>query len=366
MESEVVDQIGIVPNGGTGARNMTSLDYDPNGNAVISYASFEEVRIAVKAGTAWAIEVVVPEPQTGSVIGGLTDLRVETNGTAHIAFYEFPESLLGGGGISTGTVKYAGGLASNRAPILTGVVPGGIVEGSAIDFTLEVSDPEQDNVTLTAEGLPEGAQLDGTTIIWTPGFSQAGTYQITIVASDGQTEASETFEFVVGNVNAPVRISSSTPTATTVIVATGGSQTFEITSSDEDGDAPTISWSLNGQVLDSETGTTVSVIATDAAQDLLSVTVSDGETSATRSWTVARSLQGDFDGSGTVDFSDFLSFAAGFGQSVASGADPTLDLDGSGVIDFADFLTFAHHSSASVSSPPSPAGFLPSFRAAYP
>jgi len=48
------------------------------------------------------------------------------------------------------------------------------------------------------------------------------------------------------------------------------------------------------------------------------------------------SLPGDFDGSGSVDFSDFFLFADAFG-----GTDPLFDLDGSGSVDFADFFLFA-------------------------
>ena len=44
----------------------------------------------------------------------------------------------------------------------------------------------------------------------------------------------------------------------------------------------------------------------------------------------------DFDGSGRVDFPDFLLFAGAFNS-----ADPTFDLDGSGRVDFPDFLLFA-------------------------
>ena len=53
----------------------------------------------------------------------------------------------------------------------------------------------------------------------------------------------------------------------------------------------------------------------------------------------------DFDGSGTVDFSDFLVFASAFGTSQAK-----YDLDGSGTVDFADFLAFASVFGQSVSS----------------
>lgn len=49
-----------------------------------------------------------------------------------------------------------------------------------------------------------------------------------------------------------------------------------------------------------------------------------------------QTLSSDFDGSGVVDFADFLVFAGAFGSSSA-----TEDLDGSGTVDFADFLIFA-------------------------
>lgn len=50
----------------------------------------------------------------------------------------------------------------------------------------------------------------------------------------------------------------------------------------------------------------------------------------------------DFDGSGRVDFADFLEFAAAFGKSAGDdGFDAKFDLDGGGSVDFQDFLRFA-------------------------
>lgn len=51
----------------------------------------------------------------------------------------------------------------------------------------------------------------------------------------------------------------------------------------------------------------------------------------------------DFDGSGTVDFSDFVSFVQNFGS-----ANVAFDFDGSGRVDFADFLTFTQSFGKSV------------------
>ncbi len=63
----------------------------------------------------------------------------------------------------------------------------------------------------------------------------------------------------------------------------------------------------------------------------------------------------DFDGNGTVDFTDFLTFVQGFGKS-ADQADfnANLDLDGNGTIDFSDFLIFvnAFGKSSSPTTPP--------------
>jgi len=53
-------------------------------------------------------------------------------------------------------------------------------------------------------------------------------------------------------------------------------------------------------------------------------------------------VRADFDGSGRVDFADFLRFARAFGTvSTDPLYDPRFDFDGSGRVDFADFLRFA-------------------------
>ena len=50
----------------------------------------------------------------------------------------------------------------------------------------------------------------------------------------------------------------------------------------------------------------------------------------------------DFDGDGSVEFSDFLLFAEGFGRSAGDeGWDARFDLDGNNDVCFSDFLIFA-------------------------
>lgn len=71
------------------------------------------------------------------------------------------------------------------------------------------------------------------------------------------------------------------------------------------------------------------VIAGTAGGGIWSATLDSGAPPAT-------GTAGDFDGSGLVDFSDFLVFAGVFGTVSAAH-----DLDGSGIVDFPDFLIFA-------------------------
>ena len=56
---------------------------------------------------------------------------------------------------------------------------------------------------------------------------------------------------------------------------------------------------------------------------------------------VAAAGMADFDGDGSVGFSDFLVFAAQFGKtSEDAGFDPRFDLDSDGMVGFTDFLAF--------------------------
>ena len=72
--------------------------------------------------------------------------------------------------------------------------------------------------------------------------------------------------------------------------------------------------------------------------------IMDGPKTVTVNWTRAGGLQGDFDGDGSVAFSDFLEFAGHFGtRQTQESFEARFDLDGSGAVDFGDFLIFAQN-----------------------
>ncbi len=69
-----------------------------------------------------------------------------------------------------------------------------------------------------------------------------------------------------------------------------------------------------------------------------------------RTWEREEIVSVDFDGSGQVDFNDFLLFARQFGrQEGVPDFDPAFDLNGDGHVNFPDFLVLARHFGKSVS-----------------
>ncbi len=92
----------------------------------------------------------------------------------------------------------------NRPPELTTINHQQIAEGGTLDISLSATDPDDDEITLSAENLPDFANFndDGNgsgTIRFLPGFEDAGDYtNIRITAEDdGNPSLSETIEFTV-------------------------------------------------------------------------------------------------------------------------------------------------------------------------
>ncbi|MEE4253419.1 MAG: putative Ig domain-containing protein [Desulfuromusa sp.] len=95
----------------------------------------------------------------------------------------------------------------NQAPVLTPVGATSITEGDIYNLIIEAVDPDNDALTYTASGLPEGSVFTPSTrsFSWIPGNDQSGSYQVTFNVSDGFLSDSETVPFTVNNGNeAPI------------------------------------------------------------------------------------------------------------------------------------------------------------------
>jgi hypothetical protein len=90
---------------------------------------------------------------------------------------------------------------TNEPPVV--VVGGGqtVAEGKTLRFAVTATDPDGDGVTLWAQGLPAGAVFADGMFDWSAGYDQAGEYEVTFVASDGELTDSKTVAITVENTN---------------------------------------------------------------------------------------------------------------------------------------------------------------------
>jgi PKD repeat protein len=106
-----------------------------------------------------------------------------------------------------------------------------------VTFAAHASDPDGDAVTLSAAGLPVGATFTNGTLTWVPTKYQAGTYVITVSASDGTLTASQDVTVNVMETNgAPVLGTISDATTTE-----GWMVSLYLNATDPDGDVLTYS-----------------------------------------------------------------------------------------------------------------------------
>lgn len=101
---------------------------------------------------------------------------------------------------------------TNRPPHIVPQLPLFGSETLELSFTIEAGDADGDALIFTAEGLPDGAQLDGTTgdFRWTPGYEDAGDHTVRLIATDtsGLSDATDVL-LHIDNVNRPPVIDTS-------------------------------------------------------------------------------------------------------------------------------------------------------------
>jgi len=85
----------------------------------------------------------------------------------------------------------------NRPPALAAVGDRSVDATDMLSFTVSGTDPDGDNLVYSAGGLPSNANLTGQTFSWTPGYGEAGSYEITFTVSDGELADSKTMTVLV-------------------------------------------------------------------------------------------------------------------------------------------------------------------------
>jgi hypothetical protein len=131
---------------------------------------------------------------------------------------------------------------TNREPLLDSIGDKSVYENSTLNFSISATDADSDTITYSATDLPTGATLNSTTgaFTWSPGYTQAGTHQVTFTASDSKAQDSEAITITVNNINRdPVLDSVGNKS-----VYTESSLSFTISATDADSD--TITYSATG------------------------------------------------------------------------------------------------------------------------
>jgi hypothetical protein len=172
---------------------------------------------------------------------------------------------------------------SNRAPSITSNAPTTVSEGGNYSYDISGSDPDGDNLTYSLDSGPSWLSLSGKTLSGNPGYNSAGSYDVTVKASDGNASDSQSFTITVDNSNRPPSIDSNAPTQ----INEGDDYSYEISASDPDGDDLTYNltespnWaSISGNTITGSPG------YSDSGGHAFVVKVSDGNASDSQSFTV--------------------------------------------------------------------------------
>ncbi|MCD6505518.1 tandem-95 repeat protein [Candidatus Poribacteria bacterium] len=96
----------------------------------------------------------------------------------------------------------------DRPPVIQMSQPDGatllISEGERIQLQIGATEPDGEDVSLSAVGLPQGATFTDGIFDWTPSYNQSGEYTVTFVATDSEGNSSQRkINISVADVNCP-------------------------------------------------------------------------------------------------------------------------------------------------------------------
>ena len=97
----------------------------------------------------------------------------------------------------------------NRPPELDGIGDKSVNESGLLEFTVNATDPDGDELTYSASNLPSGATFNSTTrkFSWTPAFGQAGVYHdVNFEVTDGESMNFKNITMTVTGVSVEISV----------------------------------------------------------------------------------------------------------------------------------------------------------------
>ena len=143
----------------------------------------------------------------------------------------------------------------NEAPVITSTPPAQAVVNFPVVYRVQAQDANLDTLTYTLDTSPAGMVIDSAgVIVWTPSVAQVGSNSVSVKVSDGELQATQSFDIsvVTSAINTEPIISSSPRTA----IQLGGTYLYQVNASDTDSDPLTLSLPTApaGMTLDPDTG----------------------------------------------------------------------------------------------------------------
>jgi PKD repeat protein len=164
-----------------------------------------------------------------------------------------------------------------------------VAENGLLTFTVSASDPDKEDagkITLSADGLPKGANFNAGKFSWTPNYDQAGDYTVTFKAKDVQgLEDSKSVTITVTNVNRAPKLSA----ISNQNASEGKELSFKVSANDEDKQDQltfTMSGAPSGANLSSDGSFSWTPQIGQAGTYTITVTVSDGTASDSKNFSI--------------------------------------------------------------------------------
>ena len=173
---------------------------------------------------------------------------------------------------------------TNRLPEITSVPSVVLAENTAYLYQVTTLDPDGDHVALALKSNPDGMSINpDNQVVWLPGFLDAGTYDISLEASDGHDAVQQDFTLTVVDVNAPPQFTSMPVES----VAENEPYLYDVAASDIDGQP------LNFILVGGPSGMALSnnrlqwlPSFDQAGSHAISLSVTDGQLTATQNFVV--------------------------------------------------------------------------------
>ncbi|MBK9579249.1 MAG: putative Ig domain-containing protein [Fibrobacteres bacterium] len=150
-------------------------------------------------------------------------------------FGVYPISVTVTDGIHSVVHEWTITVSPNLPPVFVSEAPAAIQEGVPFQHQVLASDPEGDALTYGWVELAPGMTFDAAThsLVWTPGFLQAGTYPVCVMVHDGiNPPVEQRWTLQVMNFNLPPVVSVLAPASATV----GNNYEATVEVSDPDGE----------------------------------------------------------------------------------------------------------------------------------